>query len=698
MGIFSQLLGLREQRALSWDPAIRNSSQVALTGTTVTPTSALQSMAVLACVMILADTVASLPLITYRRRNGKRERATAHPIYTLLHDQPNPIQTPFEFRQRQIIDMATVGVGPALIDWDDQSYPSALWRMRPDCLGLEMTEDRRLVVTYYSDTQQRGWVLAPWQVHLPMWATDSTGVRWLSPVGVARNAIGLGAAAEEFGSKYYANGVRPSVILRHPRTLKPEAYRNIRSSFEEAYSGLANAHRVAILEEGMELETVGIPPDQAQFLETRKFQVAEIARLYRVPLHLLGELDRATYASVEQQGLEFITHTIRPWAVRLEQRLMADLLTSKERADFHIEFLLDGLQRADIKSRYEAYGTGIMNGFLSTDDARTFENLPTVEGGDLFLRPLNMTTFGDGQPAGRAQAAVATRAADDDDHASACTCGRCHGGDDAPETRQAPAGRRLETRDDEQLADKRRRRMRQFEKLLFDGATRLVRREVADIRRALTKQGLRSRRATPADIELFRSWLTQFYADYRGVIPEVLRATADTMAEAMAELVADELEKDDTGLTDSLRQFVTGMLEAAAGAYVASGQRQLEAVMDEADESGTDLGAAVEARLAGWEESKPGKSAEQWAFELGNALIIASYRDNGVVYLRWHASGKSCPYCSRIHGQIAGIDSYFVNAGADVAGGEDDPPLRVYRNTRHGPLHRKCDCTVLADR
>ncbi len=690
MGIFSQLLARREERALSWDPKIRDSSHVALSGVSVTPKSSLQSMAVLACVMILADTVASLPLLTYRRRNGEKERATGHPLYKLLHDQPNPLQTPFEFRQRQMIDIATHGAGPSLIEWSATGWPTAIWRMNPDNIGLEMTEDRQLIITYYSSTSGRGWILPPWDVHMPVWATDSTGVRWLSPVGVAKNAIGLGVAAEEFGSKFYANGVRPSVILRHPRQLKPEAYRNIRASFEDAYSGLANAHRVAILEEGMEVETVGIPPDQAQFLETRKYQVEEIARLYRVPASLVGINDGVNYASEEQKGIQFITHTIRPWAVRIEQRLMADLLTPAERADYHIEFLLDGLQRADIKSRYEAYATGINAGFLNVDDARTLENLPTVEGGDLHLRPLNMVTFGGRGGGGRAARAVVV---DQDDHAITCTCGRC-GSDAQPEQRQAT--RLLETRSDDSVADRRRRAMRQYQRLLEDNATRIVRREVADIRRALAKQGMRSRRATPADTELFRSWLAQFYEELRGVIPDILLATGETMAATMAELVASELDKEDAGLTDSLRQFVGEMLAAAAGAYVASGQRQLEALMDEAEETGTDAGAAIDERLTGWEETKPGKSAEQWAFELGNALIISSYRDSGVVYLRWHASGKSCAYCSRLHGQIAGIDSYFVNAGDELGGGDGDQPLRVRRNARHGPIHRKCDCVVLA--
>jgi HK97 family phage portal protein len=212
---------------------------------------------------------------------------------------------------------------------------------------------------------------------------------------LARNAIGLNIAAEEYGGKFFSNGANPSGILTTPGVIKdPE---KVRSAWSKAYSG-ANAHKVAVLEENLHYERISIPNNEAQFLETRKFQIEEICRIFQVPPHLVASLDRATFSNIESQSISFVVHTIRPWLVRWEQALNRSLFSEKERSDFFVSFVVDGLLRGDYKSRMEGYAIAIQNGFMSPNDVRSLENLnpiPAELGGDLYAMNGNMLPLKD---------------------------------------------------------------------------------------------------------------------------------------------------------------------------------------------------------------------------------------------------------------------------------------------------------------
>jgi len=365
-------------------------------GVTVTESSSLRVAAVFACVRVLAESIASLPLPVYRRLPGDgKERAPEHPLYTLLHDQPNPEMSSFEFREFMMFNLSLWGNAYAEIEFDRAERVRALWPLRAARMQVRRPRPGEPLEYEYLLSDGRRVKLPPWRV-LHIRGLSGDGVVGYSPIRCAREAVALALATQEFGARFFSGGAQLGGFLEHPGNLSENARENLEASFERKYQGLKNAHRWAVLEEGMKATPVGIPPEDAQYLETRKFQIGEVARIFRVPPHLIGDLDRATYSNIEHQSLEFVIHTIRPWAARWEQAIWCQLLWPNERREYFAEFLLQGLLRGDIQSRYQAYAIGRQWGWLSADDIRKLENLnPLSDGrGSIYLQPLNMVEAG----------------------------------------------------------------------------------------------------------------------------------------------------------------------------------------------------------------------------------------------------------------------------------------------------------------
>ena len=272
-----------------------------------------------------------------------------------------------------------------------QGHVTELWYLKPQYMTVERdTITGKIKYTYSDDITNKTYVYKPNQIfHIKGLSID--GVKGLSPIAQAREAVGLSLATEEYGAKFFGNGARPGGVLEHPGILKdPE---KLRESWNQVYQGTRNSHKVAVLEEGMKYHSIGIAPEDAQFLETRKYQVNEICRIFRVPPHLVGDLERATFSNIEHQSIEFVQHTIRPWIVRWEQAIARALLSAEERTIYFARFNVDGLLRGDYKSRMEGYAVGRQNGWLSTNDIRKLEDLPLVAtelGGDDYLVNGNM--------------------------------------------------------------------------------------------------------------------------------------------------------------------------------------------------------------------------------------------------------------------------------------------------------------------
>ena len=358
-------------------------------GKSVNPTTAIQVSAVYACVRVIAETIASLPLGVYEGTDEGSRKATEHPLYRLLHDEPNAEMTSFIWRETMLAHLLLYGNSYSQIIRTGRAKVESLYPLLPDHMEVDRDSQGNLTYTYTTSEGQM-YRLDPTEVlHIPGLGFD--GVMGYSPIALEKSAIGLGIAAEEYGSRFFQNGARPSGILTHPNTVKDPAA--LRASWNTAYGGSGNTGRVAVLEEGMHFEPLSIPNNEAQFLETRKFQVNEICRIFRVPPHMIGDLDRATFSNIESQNISFAVHTIRPWLVRIEQAINRALIPEKEKGRFYVQFNLDGLMRGDYKSRMEGYAIARQNGWMSANDIRELENLNPItdeEGGNAYLVNGNM--------------------------------------------------------------------------------------------------------------------------------------------------------------------------------------------------------------------------------------------------------------------------------------------------------------------
>jgi len=268
-------------------------------------------------------------------------------------------------------------------------------------MSVDRDENGQLYYTYQRSNDEAptmngsSVILKPSDVlHIPGLGFD--GLVGYSPIAMAKNAIGMAIACEEFGAKFFANGAAPSGVLEHPGTIKDPS--RVREAWQSQFGGSSNSGKVAVLEEGMKYTPISISPEQAQFLETRKFQINEIARIFRVPPHMVGDLEKSSFSNIEQQSLEFVKYTLDPWVIRWEQSIMRSLLTAEEKKKYYVKFNVEGLLRGDYQSRMNGYAIGRQNGWMSANDIRELENLdriPTEEGGDLYLINGNMLPMKD---------------------------------------------------------------------------------------------------------------------------------------------------------------------------------------------------------------------------------------------------------------------------------------------------------------
>ena len=362
-------------------------------GKSVNPKNAVQVSTVYACVRVIAETIASLPLGVYETTEKGSQKAVEHPLYRLLHDEPNPEMTSFVWRETVLSHLLLWGNSYSQIIRSGKTSILGLYPLLPDRMEVDRDSGGRLTYTY-TTTEVSAVQLNPEDVlHIPGLGFD--GIMGYSPIALEKNAIGLGIAAEEYGSKFFQNGARPSGILTHPNTIRDP--KRLRESWNATYGGSSNGAKVAILEENMSFTPISLPNNEAQFLETRKFQVEEICRIFRVPPHLIGDLSRSTFSNIEHQSIDFAMHTIRPWLVRIEQAMNRALFSENEKGQYYVQFNIDGLMRGDYKSRMEGYAIARQNGWMSANDIRALENMnpiPDEEGGNTYLCNGNLIPVG----------------------------------------------------------------------------------------------------------------------------------------------------------------------------------------------------------------------------------------------------------------------------------------------------------------
>jgi len=398
--IFSKLFRRQVQNRLSTTPVFFGGRSAS--GANVSERSALQTAAVYACVRVISEAIASLPLRVYRYEGDGVQPVYDHPLYDILHTVTNPEMTSFTFRETLMSHLLLYGNGYSQIVRDGLGRITALYPLLPNKMDISRRESGEIFYTYWMDTDETrprdktgSTILEKYDVlHIPGLSFD--GLVGYPPIALAKNAIGMAMATEEYGASFFANGASPGGVLEYPANLNdPE---KIRVDWNKRFQSARNAGKVAVLEEGMKFHAVGIPPDQAQFLETRKFQLNEIARVFRVPPHMIADLDKSSYSNIEQQSLDFVKNTLNPWVVRLEQAMNMALLSPAERKKLVIKFNLDGMLRGDYETRMKGYAIGHQNGWLSVNDIRRLENmnpLPQGEGGDEYLVNGNMMKLKD---------------------------------------------------------------------------------------------------------------------------------------------------------------------------------------------------------------------------------------------------------------------------------------------------------------
>lgn len=367
----------------------------AISGVVVDADTALKISTVWACVGLLAETIASLPLVVFRYvGDDGRERARSNPLYTILHDQPNQTQTAAEFREMMTGHVLLRGNAYAQIVPGARGAVDQLIPIHPDRVTkIEKLPNGRLRYQIRQDDNTSKPYNQEDIFHLRGPSKD--GIAGMSVIDYARDSFGLTIAAERYGSRFFRNGSTPNGLLKTNKTLTSGAASRLKTGWQTAHSG-TNQNSVAVLEEGLEWQQIGIPPEQAQFLGTREFQAEDVCRWFRVPPHMVGLTSKATSwgSGIEQMSIGFVTYTLMPWLTRWKQTISKDLILATN--IYFADFIVEGLLKGDITSRYGAYAVGRQWGWLSKNDVRRLENMNPIPDGDDYLTPMNMTT---GQPA-----------------------------------------------------------------------------------------------------------------------------------------------------------------------------------------------------------------------------------------------------------------------------------------------------------
>ena len=608
-------------------------------GVHVDEEKALTYTAVFACARILAEGVASLPWPVYRRLKPRgKTRAPEHRLYKLLHDAPNPETTSFQWREAMMMNAVLWGNAYSEIEYDNAERPLHLWPIAAKRVKVTRPDSKGPLV--YEVRLPKGGVTklpARQMFHLP--GTSLNGITGLKSVELAREAIGLGLATEEYGARFFSGNAVPGAVLEHPGELSPDAHNRLKESWEDKHRGLEQAHRLDILEEGMKFNQIGISPEDAQALDTRKFQVSDVARHFHVQPHMIGDLEHATFDNIEQQSLEHVIYTLRPWLVRWEQAAKQQLFTEEERETLFAEFVIEGLLRGDMETQAKYFATLRMWGILSADDILEKLNMNPLPGGkgDNYLIPLNM---------------------------------------------QSAVGFSREGRRERRSAAVRRQLGASFRRVFEDAAARIVRREEADIMRLAKRLN---------DPDALRDAVRGFYAEHEEFVRDQMHPALSSFADSIAVDAGEDIDAE-RALSPEIETFVAAYALSFGTRWVMRSESQVLAVIGTAVAAGEDVVGAMQTRFDEWAVRRPGKVALEETVRSANAVTQEVYRQGGYTRTEWQASGKSCPYCESLNGKTMSIGAPFLNADTAFNPDGADRPLTPSTNIGHPPAHAGCDC------
>lgn len=642
-------------------------------GVDVSTDNAMRCLTIYSCIRILCESISSLPLILYRRKDRGKERATDHHLYHLLHSSPWPNVTAASWLDVMVLHAALTGNHYSEALRNNRGQIVGLLPWNPNTTSTHFTKDGKL---FYELKQQDGSprrVLAENMVHVAPFTFD--GLNGLSPISYAREGIGLALAGERFGGKFFSQGAHPGLVVTNPVNAQysDEDWDRLRQGINENYAGLGNAYKALVLTGGMEAKQVGIPPQDAQYIESRRYQKAELASIYRIPLHMIQEVSGSTSwgSGIQEMNIGFIVHTLRPWLVKIEQVLTMKLLSPAEQEDYFVEFLVDGLLRGDAKSRAEYYDSMIRNKVMTPNEVREKENMNPVAWGD---EPVQMENIH-----GKAEEPPKTEQKSE----AHCDCGHDHGP--------------VEARNVVPLAEIRAAKIRQntqrsFEKVIADGIDRVLKRERRDVvdgvKKELNKKGV-------SDVIAF---LDDYYSRHMEFLLTVIRPALEGLAEAIGPQALAEIGAEFEN-NERMRTWVDGYVTRFAEGYSASNLTQLTQLVNE----GGDIVQAIEGRFDEWmlpaSEGALTRAQKLGAAEtkkLGQKFSRHVWMENGVTQLRWVNTGsETCPYCRSLNNKIVGIQESFIGEGEDFQPEGATEPLKPSRNVYTPPCHGGCDCVIV---
>lgn len=633
-------------------------------GVYISEENSMRYAAVQACVRVLSEDIAALPLYLYRRTGqGGKERAADHPLYPLLRLAPNPEMTAIAFKEALMVNVLLTGNAYAFIEMNGAGRVMALWPMMSSEVQPYRTEAG--AIRYRAGRVD---LSAAEVLHIPGLGYD--GLMGMSPISYARETIGLGIAAEEFGGQFFKNGTHLGGVITVPGHLSDDSFERTKTQFQQMYRGLQNSHGVPLLEGGATYQQVGIAPEDAQFLETRKYQRSEIAGIFRVPPHMVGDLEHATFSNIEHQDISYLQRSLLPWLTRIEQNMTQKLLTAEERREYVIEHETGSFMRGDTKSRFEAYAIGIQNGILSVNEARSKENLNPVDGGDEILRPLNMDVVGkdDGAGGEDGPGSGGTRA---------ITLRRLRRQLSQREGQGEDAGEAFHLADVSHFTtDTRRRGVGRSS----DAAGKLgVKRDrIAALRKALSswlkgqadhlKEIITGKTRAIEDAQRVTDAVNKYYAELakRGMPGGVEDALTGICQDARARLAAQH--GDQAAVIDD--EWMRGFLERYSGSMsdrlITANRDEVLRLIHGASEGEVDR---LLEKLDLWGTERAANMADMETMLLSNELFVAAYRRMGYQSL-WIPGAGCCRICQGMIG------------------------LTV--TTLKLPLHKGCNCTVTA--
>ena len=643
-------------------------------GVVVNETTAYNLPAVLACVKVLAEDISSLPFILYRRLpRGGKERAFDHPLYSILHDQPNDYMTAMSFKEALQGHLGTWGNAYAEIEYGNNAQVKALWPLHPGMTEPKLDNNGKL---FYSTRLPDGTtsILPAYRMlHIPGFGFN--GLKGYGMISLNKEVIALGMAAQQYTIKYFENGAAPGVVLQYEGELDEKARKNLKESWEEAHGGLSKAHRVAIIEYGLTIDKVGFNPEQSQLLGIRKLQIEEVCRIYRMPPHKVQDLTNATYSNIESENIQYVIGTLQPWCVRWEQAVLTRLLQPNERREYFAEILLDGLLRGDMVSRWTAYNYARYAGVLSANEIRDKENMNPYEGGDERWMPTNMAPI--------SQLMVTPP-----------TPQRQIMGTIVPD---------IEKRDRIKVVKNRARIQKAWQGVFEDAASRVVKREVQDLEKAAKKIFTKGNRGD------WVKFVEDYYKDFPSFVQKAMTPTFLGYAESIQAAAAQEVDAF-VGMSVGLKECVLTHIDFFSKYHAKQSLAYLRVALDKRKRDVEDMRdpedyEIIADELDGWEKQRP-KDISLWETVRTNGLVSkAVFFYAGIKGIEWVASGPQgyipSPMCEELDGVIVEIrddcgGGSFWQDRSDHRESEQRNDFKPSWVVATPPLYLGCQCQIRA--